>query len=127
MLAWAGLIVGVDFVLVLLGTLTKFSLAAAVATIGFVTFFGMLALANRLSENPALVKGEMRKAMAAAFTAVYLAIVALSQFAVGQTAQPEVSKTIVSHFTYLMAIIVVFYFASSAVRDYLKTTRGDED
>ncbi len=40
------------------------------------------------------------------------------------SAGTELAKTIIGHFTYLIGIIVVFYFGSSAVRDYLKDKKA---
>lgn len=116
-----GIIVVVNIALLVVGALTKLPLAAAVGGVGIITFFGMLMLTNYLSDSPALDRGEMRKAIAASFTAVYLALVSLMSFKTSTPADSDLSKSIVGHFTYLMGIIIIFYFASSAVRDYLKT------
>jgi len=77
-------------------------------------------LANFFSESPALEKGEVRKAIAGSFIAVYFTIISLLTFTGFSLSDAETAKIVIGHFSYLIGIIVVFYFASSSVREYLK-------
>ncbi len=113
-----------DLGALLLGTTKVFHIAWSVGSVGIITFFGMLMLVNYLSESPGFEKGEMRKAIAGSFIAVYFTLVALLGFKGFCSAGTELAKTIIGHFTYLIGIIVVFYFGSSAVRDYLKNKKS---
>ena len=71
-------------------------------------------------ESSAFEMGEMRKAITGSFITVYFVVVALLIFKGVDTVDTELSKTIIGHFTYLVGIIIVFYFGSRGVREYLK-------
>jgi len=113
-----------DVLALYLGTSRVFHITWSVGSIGIITFFGILMLVNYLSESPGFEKGEMRKAIAGSFIAVYFTLVALLGFKGFDIASSELAKTIIGHFTYLIGIIIVFYFGSSAVRDYLKDKKA---
>ena len=107
----AGIIVFLDVLFLYLGTSKILHITWSVGSVGIVTFFGILMLANYLSESPALEKGEVRKSIAGSFIAVYFTTVSLLTFAELSVSETETAKMIVGHFTYLIGIIVVFYFA----------------
>ncbi len=92
-----------------------FQITWSVSGIGVITFFGTLMLANYLSGSADLNKGEIRKAITASFIAVYFVLVSLFSFS--EFNPSNLAETIIGHFTYLVGIIVVFYFGSSTVRD----------
>ncbi len=94
-----------------------FQVTWSVSGIGVITFFGTLMLANYLSGSADLNKGEIRKAITGSFIAVYFVLVSLLSFS--ELSSTDLAETIIGHFTYLVGIIVVFYFGSSTVRDYL--------
>ena len=123
----AGVIVFLDIFFLYLGTSKILHITWSVGSVGIVTFFGILMLVNYLSESPALEKGEVRKAIAGSFIAVYFTIVSLFTFTELSVSETETAKTIIGHFTYLIGIIVVFYFASSSVREYLRIKEKREN
>ena len=116
-----GIVIGVlDILVLLLGTSKLIHIAWSVGSIGLITFLGILMLVNYLSESPALDRGEMRKAIAGSFIAVYFALVSLLTFTGFSPSSEKLAETIIGHFTYLVGIVVIFYFGSSGVREYLK-------
>ncbi|TET62872.1 hypothetical protein E3J48_03600 [Candidatus Aerophobetes bacterium] len=110
-----------DLLVLFLGTSKeRFHIAWSLGSIGVITFLGILMLANYLSDSPTLDKGEMRKAITGSFIAVYFALVSLLTFTGFSPSSEKLAETIIGHFTYLVGIVVVFYFGSSGVREYLK-------
>lgn len=110
----------IDIALLLLGTKAVLHLALSIASMGIITFFGILLLVNRLSGSTILDRGEMRKAIAGSFIVVYFSIVGLLIFNGTNVMDTTLAKTIIGHFTYVVGIIIVFYFGSAGVREYLK-------
>jgi len=115
------LVVALDILALALGTIIPaVPIALAIGCIGIITFIGVLTLSNYLSHDPDLAKKEMRKAIAASFTLVYLALLTLVIFNKDTIADTELAKTIVGHFTWIVGIIIIFYFGSRSVDEYLK-------
>lgn len=115
------IVIGVlDILVLFLGTFKLFHIAWSVGSVGVITFLGILMLVNYLSESAAFDKGEMRKAIAASFIAVYFALVSLLTFTDFSPSGTELAETIIGHFRTLIIIIIVSYFGSSGVREYLK-------
>jgi hypothetical protein len=85
---------------------------AAIAGMAIVTFIGVLSLADYVSIEPSMSTGEMRSAMAASITVVYLAIQALT--VAGEIQVSEASSKILESFSVVMAAVVGFYFGSKA-------------
>jgi hypothetical protein len=73
-----------------------------------------------LTDSRHLNEGEMRKAIAASFIVVYFALLSLFTFVESDTSYTGVFKAMIDHFTYLVGIIVVFYFGSRSVEEYMK-------
>jgi len=94
----------------------------SVAGIGTITFFGTLMLANRLSRTRYLDKGEMRKALTASIIVIYFALISLLTCEDCKFADSELSETIIGHFTYIVGIVIAFYFGSRAIEAWKKTT-----
>ncbi len=109
-----------DAAILLFGIVDPSFVAWSVSSIGIITFFGILVLANYLSNSPALDKGEMRKAIAGSFFAVYFVLVSLLTFTEFEHSDPDLARAAIGHFTSLVKVIVIFYFGSSTVREYLK-------
>lgn len=110
-----------DVLALFLGTAKeKFHIAWSVGSVGIITFLGILVLVNYLSESFAFDRGEMRKAIAGSFVAVYFTLVSLLTFTGFSPSSEKLAETIIGHFTYLVGIVIVFYFGSSGVREYLK-------
>ncbi len=123
----AVLIVLLDIIVLYLGTSTilNVSIIFSICSIGVITFIGLLMLVNSVSESRSFDKGEMRKAITGSFISVYFAVVALLMFKGVKTVDPDLSKTIIGHLTYLVGIIIVFYFGTSGVREFLKNRKPE--
>jgi hypothetical protein len=87
--------------------------------IGIVTFFGILLLVNYMSGTSSYNSGEIRKAITGAFVTVYLIFVPM--ISIGSihipTLQPMNS---ILYFTILVGIVVVCYFVSRTLEEYVK-------
>ena len=117
----AFLIVALDILALALGTINGIiPVALSVGCVGVITFVGVLALSNYLSRDPELAKKEVRKAIATSFTLVYLVLLALVVFSEAPPADTELAKTVVGHFTWIVGIIMIFYFGSRSLEEYLK-------
>ncbi len=125
----AAAVVGLDIAALALGIcVEKVPVAFALAAVGVITFVGILVMANRLSGDAGINKAEMRKAIAASFSLVYLGLLAGAAFPRGNVADSSLAGTVVGHFTWAMGIIIVFYFGSRAVETYAewKYRQGDD-
>ncbi len=115
------LIVALDILALALATIIDaVPVALSIGCVGVITFVGMLTLTNYLSHDPELAKKEVRKAIAASFTLVYLVFLALVVFSEAPSADTELAKTVVGHFTWIVGIIIIFYFGSRSLDEYLK-------
>ncbi len=90
----------------------------AIATVGIVTFIGILALANYVSIDPRISTGEMRSAITASIIVVYLVVIAFSF--TDEKNISETAKTVIQHFTWVVGVVVIFYFGSKGVLQYLE-------
>ena len=93
--------------------------------IGIVTFFGTLIIVNYMSGTAPLNSGEIRKALTASVITVYLSFVPLITFGSIQIPSDSAVKTIVVNFTWIVGIIIVFYFVSRAIEEYAKIRKQD--
>lgn len=86
-------------------------LSFAMASVGLITFFGVLDL-----ESAATLPGEgqLRRAITIAVITVYIAIVSIAAFYVPWEEFGEASRTMLTSFTGTVAVIVVFFFGTSA-------------
>lgn len=117
----AAAVVGLDIAALALGIcVEKVPAAFALAAVGVITFVGILVMANRLSGDAGINKAEMRKAIAASFSLVYLGLLAGVAFPRGNVTDSSLAGTVVGHFTWAMGIIIVFYFGSRAVETYAR-------
>lgn len=113
-----------DVLVLIMGLkLEFFPVQWSIGSVGVITFFGTLMLVNFLSESENVDKGEMRKAMAASFIAVYFALLSLLTNTEFSSSSTELYKIIIEHFTYLVGIIIIFYFGSSSVREYVSSKK----
>lgn len=104
-----------NIVVLYLGTaFEQFSLIWSIGAIGAITFFGTLMLTNLLSRTQFLNKGEMRKAIATSIIVVYFVLVAISTCKNCDT-NVVITDTMIGHFTYIVGIVIAFYFGSRAV------------
>lgn len=77
-------------------------------------------IANTLSESKRIDKGEMRKAITASFIVVYLTILSILTLMDDVITDTELTKTIIGHFTYVVGLIIVFYFGSRVAEEYIE-------
>jgi hypothetical protein len=120
-LLWIGTI---DIIILLIAGIffTEVSIYS-IGIIGIVTFIGTLKFLNLLSGDAHIEQGEIRKAITISFIVVYfslLSLVILENFGRFYTG---VFQTLIDHFTYLVGIVVVFYFGSRSVEEYLKNKK----
>lgn len=122
------LIVVLDILVLALGTITDaIPVTFSIGCVAVITFTGVLVLTNYLSRDPELAKREIRKSIAAAFTLVYLLLLGLVVFGRSFVASTELAETIVGHFTWVVGIIIIFYFGSRSVEEYLKGKNSKEE
>jgi len=115
------IVVGIlDIVVLFLGTFRIFPIMWSVGSVGVITFLGILMLSNYLSESPKLDKGEMRKAIAASCIAVYFVLLSLLTFAGFSPSDTKIATTMVGHFSYIVGIVIVFYFGSRPVEKFIE-------
>lgn len=115
------LVVALDILALALGTLIDaVPIALSLGCIGIITFVGVLMLTNYLSHDLGFAKKEMRKALAASFTMVYLIFLALVVFGETSAEETELAKTIVGHFTWVVGGIITFYFGSRLLEERRK-------
>lgn len=107
----------------LFGAFNKLYISCSIASVGIISFLGVLMLTNYLSNSRNLNQGEMRKALTVSFTAVYFSLISLLTFKDFPISEKEIAQSITGHFTYLIGIIIVFYFGSSAMREYLNSVK----
>lgn len=88
--------------------------------IGIITFFGVLVISNYLSDTSPLNSGEIRKAVTSSFVVTYFVLVSMVTLGSVNLPGDEPVKTIVTNFTWIVGVIVIFYFGSRAVEEYVK-------
>jgi hypothetical protein len=97
----------------------SWGLGFAVPMSGFVLFLSVLILGYWWGEKRGNEqRWAIRDALASGFFAAYFTLLGLSLGV--QTQQSDIVKTLVSNFTYLMGVIIVFYFGSKAVTEYIQ-------
>jgi len=94
-------------------TLLKVQVKDIFIGIGIITFFGILLLTNYMSGSSSYNTGEIRKAITSAFITVYLIFIPLN---IGNTE----STSALFYFTILVGVVVVCYFVSRSLEEYMK-------
>ena len=92
----------------------------SVGVIGIFTFIWILISLNYLTGDPKICEGEMRKSITITFIVVYLALLALSTNKDIANSYSGMFQIMIDHFTYLVGIVVVFYFGSRSVEKYIE-------
>ena len=110
----------VDLALLLTGVLLGRILPAiyilVVAGVGIVTFLGILAVANFFSQSLDLNRGEMRKALASAFTASFLTLVAVLAFT-KDIVPADLAQNLIEAFKWIIITIIAFYFGTRTIKE----------
>src|SRR5262249_47944295 len=79
------------------------------------SFFGLLALTQKNAGHWELTEENMRTAIAGTIVVVYLVLVGtVAFFIVGPAQPPAITQTMVTNFTTIVGIVIVFYFGASA-------------
>jgi hypothetical protein len=87
----------------------------ALSGIGVITFLGILVLSHR-SGHRGFSTGEMRSAIAATFMVVYFTMLGILMFFYSDL--PKAAPTLVKNFTYLVGVVIAFYFGSTAAVEH---------
>lgn len=88
----------------------------ALPGIGIITFLGILVLCHNRNGRAGFNKAEMRCAIAATFMVVYFTMLGVLLFSGMEPSQS--ATTLINNFTYLVGVVVVFYFGSTAVVEH---------
>ena len=107
-------------VIPLIVTLLNIPLQWIFLGIGIVTFFGTLIIANYMSGTSQFNSGEIRKAVTTSVVTVYLSFIPPITFGSIQIPNDGTVKGIVQNFTWIVGIIIVFYFISRSIEEYAK-------
>lgn len=90
-------------------------------SLGVITFFGILLIANYMSGSSPINTGEVRKAIIGSFVIVYFALIPLLAFNSLRLPADQSTGTVITSFTVIVGVIVVFYFVTRAIEEYVKT------
>lgn len=94
-------------------------------SIGLITFFGVVVIVNYMSGTSPLDTGEIRKAVTVSFITVYFVFVPIVTFGSIRIPQDEPFKTIITNFTWIVGLIIAFYFGSRVIEEYVKSKNSD--
>jgi len=89
-------------------------------SMGLVTFFGIMLIANYMSGTSPFNTGEIRKALTVSLITVYLAFVPLMAFGIFPFPTGASAQTIVTNFTWIIGTVIVLYFGTRPVEEYIK-------
>ena len=106
-------------------TLLAIPLQWIFVSLGLVTFFGVMLIVNYMSGTSPFNTGEIRKAITVSLLTVYLAFVPLMAFGLVIFPVGNSAQTIVTNFTWLIGAVIVLYFVTRPLEEYIKTI-GDK-
>ena len=104
-------------------TLLSIPLQWIFVSLGLVTFFGVMLIVNYMSGTSPFNTGEIRKAITVSLITVYLAFVPLMAFGLVIFPVGNSAQTIVTNFTWLIGAVIVLYFATRPLEEYIKTIK----
>ena len=81
--------------------------------VGLISFYGAMGMGFGNKDNT-LSKGDVRLAIVIALITMYIVLTGTVAFFRGNTTLPEVSSTILGHFTNIVGVVIVFYFGTTA-------------
>jgi hypothetical protein len=96
----------------------------AVVWVAVITFFGFVY--GMHGQQQKLDDGSMRIAITASIVSTYLVVVGLVVFYKGPSELSAVTETMLGSFTALVALVVPFYFGSTAYVQAAKLKQGDQ-
>lgn len=109
-----------DLVVVpLIITLLAIPLQWIFVSMGLVTFFGVMLIANYMSGTSPFNTGEIRKGVTVSLITVYLAFVPLMAFGIFEFPGGASAQTIVTNFTWIIGAVIVLYFSTRPLEEYI--------
>ncbi len=90
-------------------------------SMGLVTFLGIMLIVNYMSGTSPFNTGEIRKAITVSLITVYLAFVPLMTFGMVVLPLGASAQSVVTNFSWLIAAVIVLYFSSRPIEEYIKT------
>jgi hypothetical protein len=88
-------------------------------SMGLVTFFGVMLIANYMSGTSPFNTGEIRKAVTVSLITVYLAFVPLVAFGIFEFPGGASAQTIITNFTWIIGAVIVLYFSTRPLEEYI--------
>jgi cytochrome c biogenesis protein CcdA len=123
--------VGLNVLFLILGIVVdSIPVALAISCVGVITFAGVLAFCNYLSADKDIAKKEIRKALAASIVLVYLSLLPLVLFGTDSSGGEDIvidsaaAESLMKHFTWVVGIVVTFYFGSRIVDKFKQNGGG---
>lgn len=119
------LVCGVNAAILIVGVALAYAighdvvLGLTVALIGFVTFFGLLALPGACDEEGSYRESRIRLAITAALLFVYLSYVSVTIFLKIDKEVALVEKNLLPTLTTFLSVAIAFYLGSSAAVEIL--------
>jgi Uncharacterized conserved protein len=101
-------------------TLLALPLQWIYVSMGLVTFLGLILITNYMSGTSPFNTGEIRKAITVSLITVYLAFVPLMAFGLVVFPMGNSAQTIVTNFTWLIGVVIILYFSTRPVEEYIK-------
>jgi hypothetical protein len=89
-------------------------------SMGLVTFFGIILIVNYMSGTSPFNTGEIRKAITVSLITVYLAFMPIMAFGMILLPLGASAKTVVTNLTWLIAVVIVLYFTTRPLEEYIK-------
>jgi hypothetical protein len=89
-------------------------------SMGLVTFLGIMLIVNYMSGTSPFNTGEIRKAITVSLITVYLAFVPLMAFGLVVFPGGNSAQTIVTNFTWIIGAVIVLYFSTRPIEEYIK-------
>ncbi len=126
MLSWGAFtIVACDIIMLVLAQFLN-QFAWTIAGVGVITFVGMLIMANYASQTFGIERGEMRTAITASIIVVYIVLISFLTFTTETLSEQPLATTVIQHFTYVVEIVIIFYFASKAVTEAINKLKPNK-
>ena len=88
-------------------------------SMGLVTFFGIMLIANYMSGTSPFNTGEIRKAVIVSLITVYLAFVPLFAFGILASQLGASAQSVINDLTWLIGAVIVLYFSTRPIEEYI--------
>ncbi len=103
--------------------------ALMMVLVGIVSFYGAIGLGVGVKDSN-LSKTDIRLAITVSIISFYLVLVGTTSFFVNDRALPDITNTLITHFTNIVGVVIVFYFGTVAYETVHKPattkTEGNE-